>query len=85
MLERFHATLEGMMRKVQGEFHKQWDLTLPSVLFAYRDQTPGYTYLLTTSEDLWIGDVEQQDCIQGADHPVRGEVTRETDQHPEHR
>ncbi len=37
MLERFHSTLKAMMRKVQHQFGNQWDLTLPSVLFAYRE------------------------------------------------
>ena len=37
MLERFHATLKGMLRKTKGSFQGQWDEALQTALFAYRE------------------------------------------------
>ncbi len=36
MLERWHSTLKAMLRK-SGRGRKEWDLLLPTLLFAYRE------------------------------------------------
>ena len=37
MLERFHATLKAMIRKMVHKFNGHWDQALPYVLFTYRE------------------------------------------------
>ena len=37
MLERFHATLKAMIKKIKHQFQGQWDLAVPTALFAYRE------------------------------------------------
>ena len=38
MLERWHSTLKAMLRK-SGRGRKEWDVLLPTLLFAYREAT----------------------------------------------
>ena len=39
MCERFNKTLKEMLSKVSNEDPKNWDLAIPSILFAYRETT----------------------------------------------
>ena len=51
MLERFHGTLKGMMRKTCRE-RKEWDEYLPYVCFAYRDSIHSSTHSNSSLEEM---------------------------------
>ncbi len=58
MLERFHATLKAMIKKIKHQFQDQWDLAVPTALFAYREiphESTAFQLLYVTPSERTFG------------------------------
>ena len=52
LVERFNASMKGMMRKILPDWDRQWDKALPHILGEYR-RAPNETTGFTPSELLY--------------------------------
>nr|KAG5688410.1 hypothetical protein BaRGS_001192 [Batillaria attramentaria]KAG5698105.1 hypothetical protein BaRGS_031795 [Batillaria attramentaria] len=84
LVERFNATLKGMLKKCCQEKPKNWDRFIPAVLFAYREvpqESLGFSPFellygrtvrgpMHVLKQLWTEDVEDEDVRLASEYVV---------------